>query len=95
MRLSIGLALLGLGWSATMVSGSALLSASIPAELKTSAQGLSDVVMGLAGATAGALSGVVVQGFGYPALTLAAALATTPLLALLARGRSAPLSLQR
>jgi predicted MFS family arabinose efflux permease len=78
-RLAIGLVLLGLGWSATMVAGSALLSASIAPELRPSAQGLSDVVMGLAGATAGALSGVVVQGFGYPTLALFAAIATIPL----------------
>lgn len=85
-RLSIGLALLGLGWSATMVSGSALLSASIPADLRPSAQGLSDLVMGLAGALAGALSGVVVEAFSYPMLTLIAALMTAPLVALLAAG---------
>lgn len=78
-RLAIGLVLLGLGWSATMVAGSTLLSASIPAELKPSAQGLSDLVMGLAGASAGALSGVVVQAFDYPILTLVAALTAVPL----------------
>jgi hypothetical protein len=35
--------------------------------------------MGLAGALSGALAGVVVQGLGYPMLTLLAALATMPL----------------
>ena len=49
---------LGLGWSATMVAGSTLRSESIPGELRASAQVLSDLVMGLAGAAAGALSGV-------------------------------------
>ena len=62
-----------------MVAGSTLLSESIPVELRASAQGLSDLVMGLAGATAGALSGVVVDAWGYPTLTLLAALATAPL----------------
>jgi hypothetical protein len=38
--------------------------------------------MGLAGASAGALSGVVVQAWGYSTLTLLAALATAPLIAL-------------
>ena len=42
--------MLGLGWSATMVAGSTLLSESISGELRASAQGLSDLVMGLAGA---------------------------------------------
>jgi MFS family permease len=83
-QLALGLMTLGLGWSATMVAGSTLLSDSIPVELRPSAQGLSDLVMGLAGASAGALSGVVVSAWGYPRLTLLAALATVPLLALLA-----------
>jgi MFS family permease len=78
-RLSAGLVLLGLGWSATMVAGSTLLSESIAPALRPSAQGLSDLVMGLSGATAGALSGWVAQEWGYPMLTLAGALATVPL----------------
>ena len=57
---------LGLGWSAAMVAGSTLLSESIPVELRASAQGLSDLLMGLAGATAGAISGVIVAAWGYP-----------------------------
>jgi MFS family permease len=81
-RLSAGLMVLGLGWSATMVAGSTLLSDSIPVELRPSAQGLSDLVMGLAGATAGAVSGVIVGAWGYPRLTLLAALATAPLIVL-------------
>jgi MFS family permease len=90
-RLAGGLMLLGLGWSATMVAGSTLLSESIPVELRASAQGFSDLVMGLAGATAGAISGVVVAAWGYPTLTLLAALATAPLIALAARpGLPAP-----
>jgi MFS family permease len=81
-RLAGGLMVLGLGWSATMVAGSTLLSESIPVELRASAQGLSDLVMGLAGATAGAISGVIVAAWGYPTLTLLAALATAPLIVL-------------
>lgn len=78
VRLAVGLTVLGLGWSATMVAGSTLLSESVPAELRTSAQGLSDLIMGLAGAAAGALSGVIVHAWGFPMLTLLAALATVP-----------------
>ena len=84
-RLAAGLMVLGLGWSATMVAGSTLLSESIPVELRASAQGLSDLVMGLAGASAGAFSGVVVAAWGYPTLTLLAAFATAPLIVLAAR----------
>jgi len=82
-QLAAGLTLVGLGWSAAMVAGSTLLSEGVPSELRASAQGLSDLTMGLAGATAGALSGVVVQSWGYATLTLLAAVATVPLAALL------------
>jgi hypothetical protein len=41
--------------------------------------------MGLAGASAGAISGVIVERWGYPALTLVAALAAAPLIVLLWR----------
>jgi MFS family permease len=82
VQLAGGLMLLGLGWSATMVAGSTLLSDAISGEMRASAQGLSDLVMGLAGATAGALSGVVVQTWSYPILALLAALATAPLVVL-------------
>jgi MFS family permease len=78
-RLAIGLVLLGLGWSATMVAGSSLLSQSVSTDLRPSAQGLSDLVMGICGASAGALAGIVVQAAGYPTLTLIAALMTAPL----------------
>ena len=80
--LTTALMLLGLGWSATVVAGSTLLSEAVPPELRPSAQGLSDLVMGLAGAVAGALSGIIVEGWGYPTLTIVAALATLPLMGL-------------
>jgi MFS family permease len=84
-----GLMLLGLGWSATMVAGSTLLSDAVPGEQRASAQGLSDLVMGLAGASAGAMSGVVVEAWGYPTLTVLAAIAAAPLVLLVSRSREA------
>jgi MFS family permease len=78
-QLGVALMVLGLGWSATMVAGSTLLTESVPATLRASSQGLSDLIMGLAGASAGALSGVVVFAWGYPMLALLAALTTLPL----------------
>ncbi|MFY1669287.1 MFS transporter [Plantactinospora sp. WMMB334] len=85
VRISIGLTLLGLGWSGTMVAGSTLLSESVPVAVRHSVQGLSDLTMGLAGALAGALSGFVIQVAGYPTLNLLAAVAVVPLLALALR----------
>ncbi len=80
---------LGLGWSATMVAGSTLLTESVPTRLRASSQGLSDLIMGLAGASAGALSGVVVYAWGFPTLALLAALTTAPLIVLTSRFASA------
>ncbi|GLI00482.1 MFS transporter [Phytohabitans aurantiacus] len=85
VRLSAGLFVLGLGWSCTMVAGSTLLSESVPAEVRPAAQGLSDMVMGLAGASAGALAGFLVELSGYATLNLLAAIATVPLVALALR----------
>lgn len=83
--LSVGLFLLGLGWSGTMVAGSTLLSESVPGPVRPSAQGLSDLVMGLAGASAGALSGLVVSWSGYSTLAMLAAISAVPLVALALR----------
>jgi MFS family permease len=84
-QLSVGLFLLGLGWSGTMVAGSTLLSESVSDAVRPSAQGLSDLVMGLAGASAGAVSGLVVSWAGYSTLAMLAAISTVPLVALALR----------
>jgi MFS family permease len=83
VQLGVGLMLLGQGWSAAIVAGSTMLSEAVPVELRASAQGLSDLAMGLAGATAGALSGVVLEHWGYPTLAVLAALGTVPLVVML------------
>lgn len=74
--IGVALTVLGLGWSATMIGGSTLLTESVPRSLRASSQGLSDLIMGLAGALGGALSGVVVFLWGYPTLALLAGLTT-------------------
>ena len=79
--LTAGLLLLGLGWSCMVVSGSTLLSESVPALVRPTAQGLSDLTMGVAAAVGGALSGYVVDLFSYGTLTVVAAIATVPSLA--------------
>jgi MFS family permease len=89
VRLATGLMVLGVGWSSTMVAGSTLLSESVSVDVRPSAQGLSDVTMGLAGASAGAISGVVMDAWGYPMLALGAAVAATPILLLLSPRRRA------
>jgi MFS family permease len=80
-QLGIALTVLGIGWSCTMVSGSTLLTEAVSDHVRASAQGVSDMLMGLAGAIAGALSGVVVGAWEYPVLAALAAAATLPLIA--------------
>ena len=60
VSLGIGLFLLGLGWSCTLIAGSTFLSESVSVEMKPSSQGASDLVMNLMGAVGGALSGVII-----------------------------------
>ena len=72
LSLSIGLLLLGLGWSAATVAGSALLATSITGEEKAHVQGLSDSLMSLSGATGGALAGLFLAAVAYPGLSAVA-----------------------
>ena len=63
-----GLILLGLGWSASTVAGSALLNDAAPAAHRVRLQGRGDLAMNLAGALGGALSGPVLAFVGYTGL---------------------------
>jgi MFS family permease len=64
----LGLTLLGLGWSAATVAGSALLSDAAPAAQRLQLQGRSDLAMNLSGAVGGAASGPLLAIFGYSGL---------------------------
>ncbi|TAL13592.1 MAG: MFS transporter, partial [Frankiales bacterium] len=87
-RAGLGLMLLGLGWSACLVAGSTMVSESVPDDVRTSVQGVADLLMGLSGAAAGALAGVALGLVGYGGLNAAAALLLTPVVLLaLAAGR--------
>jgi hypothetical protein len=72
--------LLGLGWSCALVAGSTLLSESVDERVRPGVQGAADFVMGLCGATGGALAGVVVGGPGYGVLNALAGLLVLPVL---------------
>ena len=83
VMVTIGLTLLGLGWSASTVAGSALLSATLPADEKTNVQGLSDSVMNLSGAFGGAIAGLLLASFQFEGLN-AIALVPVAVITLLA-----------
>lgn len=58
--LGVGLFLLGLGWSCTLISGSTIVTDEVEPAERPSVQGLSDLAMNAAGAIGGAVAGVVV-----------------------------------
>lgn len=89
VSVAAGLILLGLGWSAATISGSTLLAESVDQEDRVAVQGVSDMLMGAAGAVGGAVSGLVLSWTGYQGLNMAggavaAAVLAAALLVLLA-----------
>jgi MFS family permease len=70
VQLGFGLFLLGLGWSCTLIAGSALLSEAVENDLRPSSQGASDLLMNLMGAGGGAMAGVIIGTLGYGWLCL-------------------------
>ena len=78
VQLGIGLWLLGLGWSCTLISGSTLLTESVAPEDRPAAQGATDLLMGIAGAGAALGSGLVVGLGSYGLLTIVATLLIIP-----------------
>ncbi|MET7596212.1 MFS transporter [Streptomyces sp. NPDC005481] len=90
VQTTVGLFLLGLGWSAGMVAGSALLTDSVPQPVRAAAQGLSDLLMNAAAGIGGAAAGLVIARASYGWLNLLAACLLLPLAALMVltgRGR--------
>ncbi|MEU8888307.1 MFS transporter [Streptomyces sp. NPDC048442] len=74
-----GLFVLGLGWSAGLVSGSALLTDSVPQPARAAVQGLSDLTMNSAAGIGGAAAGLIVAQAGYGWLNAAGALLLLPM----------------
>ena len=72
--LGFGLFLLGLGWSCTLIAGSALLSESVSEAMLPSTQGASDLIMNLMAAVGGAMAGVIIAILSYGWLCAIAAI---------------------
>ncbi|TFB81711.1 MFS transporter [Cryobacterium flavum] len=70
--MTVSLIFLGLGWSASVVAGSALVSEAVDIEDRSSLQGFSDLSMNAAGALGGAIAGPILALAGYSALGLCA-----------------------
>ena len=77
----VGLFLVGLGWSFSMIAGSALLSSVFPVDERASVQGAADFTMITFGATGGILGGIVVEATDYHTLSHYAAVLALSLVA--------------
>ncbi|MCP2046793.1 UNVERIFIED_ORG: MFS family permease [Paenarthrobacter nicotinovorans] len=77
-----GLILLGLGWSAATIAGSTMLAESVSPDERVAVQGVSDTLMGAAGALGGATSGLLLAWIGYQGLNMASSLVAAAVLAL-------------
>ncbi|MEU2153551.1 MFS transporter [Streptomyces sp. NPDC019396] len=82
-RTAAGLFLLGLGWSAGLVSGSALLTDSVPGPARAAVQGLSDLTMNAAAGIGGAAAGLIVSRTSYGWLNAVGACLLLPLATLI------------
>jgi MFS family permease len=70
----VALLLLGVGWNAELIGGSALLrDAPVTASLRTRAEGLGELGMGAAAAIGGSAAGLLLAGGGFGLLGLVAA----------------------
>lgn len=76
-QVSAALALLGVGWSCGLISGSAMLSEAVPLERRPAVQGLSDLLMNICGATGTLVAGAIVGTLSYGALGTVVAVMVT------------------
>ncbi|WP_088292929.1 MFS transporter [Bacillus mycoides] len=74
LLLIVALSLLGLGWNLGLISGTAQIVDSTTPSTRAKTQGKIDVFIALAGASGGAMSGMVVANSSYAALSLAGGL---------------------
>lgn len=85
--LTVSLALLGLGWSFGLISGTAMVTSAAPLARRARIQGNVDFLIALAGATGGALSGVVVAESSFATLALGGGVVALLLVPVLAVSR--------
>ena len=82
LQLGVGLFLLGLGWSCTLIAGSALLTRSVQPADRPAVQGAGDTLMNVAAALGGVVAGVVVSFGSYGWLNALAAVLVAVLVGL-------------
>ena len=90
-QLGVGLFLLGLGWSCGLIAGSTLVTESVDASVRPTAQGGTDLLMGLGAALAGVVGGPLLTLGGFGLVAGVSAVLVVPLLVVWVLGR-APVS---
>jgi MFS family permease len=86
VQLGAGLLLLGLGWSCGLIAGSTLVTESVAADVRPTAQGATDLLMGLGAALAGVVGGPLLAVGGFGLVTGVSAGLVLPLAAVWAYG---------
>lgn len=79
---TVGLFLLGLGWSFSLIAGLTLLGESVPSDIRQIVQGTGDMAMNVVAAIAAGVSGVVMTRWGFGGLNMIAGVLTIPVLIL-------------
>jgi MFS family permease len=92
--LILALTLLGLGWNFGLIAGTALVVDATVAANRPRTQGAIDVLVALAGAGGGAISGVVVAAAGFSSLAVGGGVLSLLLIPALAWGQRASASHQ-
>jgi MFS family permease len=86
--LAVALGLLGLGWNFGLISGTAIITDTVPLATRAKIQGLVDVTIAIAGASGGMASGLVVATTNFPILALAGGLTALAVLPAIASTRN-------
>ncbi|WP_092196204.1 MFS transporter [Blastococcus tunisiensis] len=89
VQLGIGLFLLGLGWSCGLIAGSTMVTESVDATIRPTAQGGTDLLMGLGAAVAGVVGGPLLDVGGFELVSAVSAVLVLPLLVVWFLGRRA------
>jgi MFS family permease len=92
VQLGAGLLLLGLGWSCGLIAGSTLVTESVGPELRPTAQGGTDLLMGLGAALAGLAGGPLLAFGGFGLVAGVSAALVLPLAAVWVLGARTALS---
>jgi MFS family permease len=92
LQLGAGLFLLGLGWSCCLIAGSTLVTESIGPDLRPTAQGGADLLMGLGAALAGVVGGPLLALGGFGLVAGASAALVLPLAVVWVAGVRATIS---